>query len=79
MAGVETIWQLHTLTMINSWYYDGFFFACCHYCFYRHGRAIKSGSGGVYTQDIAMKAKTMDTEEEGGSISEEDENKESAL
>ena len=50
---------------------------CSLFC--RHVRAIKSGSGGVYVQDIAMKEKTLEAEGEGGSISEEDEKKESAL
>ena len=48
------------------------FFVSCYYRFYSHGRAIKSRSGGVY-----MKMKDKDGE--GGSLSEEDENKESAL
>ena len=41
-------------------------------CYYSLGRVIKSGSGGGY-----MKMKDKDGER--GSISEEDENKESAL
>ena len=49
----------------------------CILLFYRHGRAITSGSGGV--QDIVLKNKTVETDGEGGSISEEEENKESAL
>ena len=48
------------------------FFVSCYYRFYSHGRAIKSRSGEVY-----MKMK--DKDREGGSLSEEDENKESAL
>ena len=47
------------------------------FIFYRHGRAIKSRSGGV--QDIVLKNKTVETGGEDGSISEEEENKESAL
>lgn len=44
--------------------------------FYRHGGAIKSRPG---VQDIVIKNKTVETDREGGSISEEEENEESAL
>ena len=45
---------------------------------YRRGRTVKSGSEEIYMQDIVMKNKAVETEGEGGSISEE-ENEESAL
>ena len=64
-----TLQWFHLITPPQiSWH----FFVSCYYCFYSHGRAIKSRSGGVY-----MKMKDKDGE--GGSLSEEDENKESAL
>ena len=63
---------------MHYWGYTSFYSICCHYHFYRRGRTGKSGSEEIYMQDIVMKNKAVETEGEGGSISEE-ENEESAL